>query len=207
VGREKLDAFLKNHFHKHAFQTITTEQFLEEYKNDLIAGDAEAATKIDIEKWIYGPGIPSNVTKIISKKFIFVDEQVAAYKNGTPANKLETKNFTTSEWLRFLRALPDEMSDVQMNELDSAFHFSSSGNSEILFAWLEHVIASKYKPSYPALENFLMKVGRRKFVKPLFAALLKTPEGIVMAKNIYAKSRANYHPITQGSIDEMMKGK
>ena len=72
-----------------------------------------------------------------------------------PAIELNTKNFTTNEWLRFLRALPQHMTMEKMKELDEAFHFSTTGNSEILFAWLEHVINNNYKDSYPALKVFL----------------------------------------------------
>jgi hypothetical protein len=118
---------------------------------------------------------------------------------------LNTKNYTTNEWLRFLRSLPKEISYDKMKELDNTFHFSTTGNSEILFAWLEHVIENKYKDSYPTLRDFLTKVGRRKFVKPLFADMAKTPEGKTMAMDIYKTSRANYHSITQQSIDEILK--
>jgi hypothetical protein len=67
------------------------------------------------------------------------------------------------------------------------------------------VIASKYKPAYPAIKNFLVNVGRRKFVKPLYQQLVKTPEGAAMASEIYQLARPNYHSITQQAIDEIVK--
>ncbi len=205
IGREKLDTFLKSYFERHKFHSITTEQFLSEYKSELIKDDSADAKKIDIEKWIYGPGIPSNMVKIESSKFNHVDKEVTAFKNGTAPSKLETKSFTAFEWIRFLRSLSDSLSLKQMKELDEAFHFTKSGNSEILFVWFQHVIPSQYKVAYPSLESFLENVGRRKFVKPLYQQLAKTPEGKEMAKKIYDKARPNYHPITQGSIDELLK--
>ena len=203
-GREKFDVFLRNHFKNHAFQTITTEQFIEEYNHDLVAGDTAAAKKIDIERWIYGPGIPDNCPVIHSVRFEAVEKQVDAWKNGTPASSLDTKNYSTNEWLRFLRYLPASLTEKQMKDLDDAFHFSKTGNSEILFCWLELVIANKYTINYPALKEFLFQVGRRKFVKPLYADLAKTPEGKILAKEIYAKARPNYHSITQATIDELL---
>ncbi|MBP6649968.1 MAG: M1 family metallopeptidase [Bacteroidia bacterium] len=203
-GREKFDVFLRNHFKNHAFQTITTEQFIEEYNSDLVAGDTAAAKKIDIERWIYGPGIPDNCPVIHSVRFEAVEKQVEAWKNGTSAASLNTQNYTTNEWLRFLRYLPASLTEKQMKDLDDAFHFSKTGNSEILFCWLELVIANKYTINYPALKEFLFQVGRRKFVKPLYADLAKTPEGKILAKEIYAKARPNYHSITQATIDELL---
>ncbi len=207
VGREKFDAFLKKYFAEHAFKTITTEQFLEYYKTNLIKDDSAEAKRIDIEKWIYGPGLPDNYVHISSSRFAEVDKQVEEWKKGAAPSKLSAKNFTTNEWLRFLNTLPDSMSIAQMKELDDAFHFTNTGNSEILFAWFEHVIPSKYEVAYSSLENFLTNVGRRKFVKPLYSAMIKTVEGKEMAKKIYAKARPNYHSVTANTIDEILEGK
>ncbi len=205
-GREKFDVFLKNYFQKHKFQSITTEEFLAEYKNDLIKDDTAAAKKIDIEKWIYTPGLPDNCPKIISERFNAVDAVVEEWKRGVEAKKLNTKDYSSNEWQRFIRSLP-EQSTAQMRELDGAFHFTNSGNAEILAVWLEHVIASKYEPGYPALENFLVNVGRRKFCKPLYVALAKTSDRLALAKKIYAKARPNYHSVTKGTIDEILNWK
>lgn len=207
IGREKFDAFLKKYFSDHAFQTITTEEFLKEYYENLIGSDSSLTEKIKIEDWIYKPGLPGNCPKIQSAKFEAVKNEVEEWKNGKTASALNTKNYSTNEWLRFLRLLPDQMTLEKMKELDATFHFSSTGNSEILFAWLEHVISNKYTEAYPALREFLTHVGRRKFVKPLFAAMVKTEDGKTMAKDIYKLSRANYHSITQQTIDEILNAK
>jgi hypothetical protein len=48
---------------------------------------------------------------------------------------------------------------------------------------------------------FLKSVGRRKFLKPIYSELMKTPEGQARARAIYAEARPGYHPIAQTSID------
>ncbi len=207
VGREKFDAFLKKYFAEHAFKTITTEEFLDYYKTNLIKDDSAEAKRIDIEKWIYGPGLPDNYVHISSSRFAEVDKQVEDWKKGTAPSELNTKDFTTNEWLRFLNTLPDSLSQSQMEDLDEVFHFTSTGNSEILFAWLEHVIHSEYKTAYSSLENFLTNVGRRKFVKPLYSALVRKAAGKEMAMKIYAKARPNYHSVTVNTIDEILEWK
>ena len=204
IGRERLDAFLKQYFKSHAFQTITTEQFLDYYDRELIKGDTALADKIRIKDWIYHPGIPSNVPQIISERFKEVEAEAAKFIAGTSAKNLNTKDYQTNEWMHFLSKLPESMDLAKMNDLDATFHFTQSGNSEILFLWLERVIYSHYTAGYQALENFLTEVGRRKFVKPLYAALLKTPDGLTMAKAIYAKARQNYHSVTRNTVDEMI---
>jgi leukotriene A-4 hydrolase/aminopeptidase len=205
IGRPKLDAFLKEYFSRHAFKTITTEQFLDYYKSHLVPDSSPESKRINIEQWIYQPGFPENHVRIVSSRFENVDRQVDQWKQGVSPSSLDVKSFSPFEWIRFLSRLPYGMSKEQMKALDEAFHFTNSGNSEIQFAWFEHVIASEYADAYPALEKFLINVGRRKFVKPLFTRLAKTPAGKEMARQIYSKARPNYHSVTANTVDEILR--
>jgi len=92
-----------------------------------------------------------------------------------------------------------------MGELDQAFHLTRSGNSEIAFQWLLMSIRNAYEPAYSRLEEFLLSVGRRKFIRPLYQELVKTPEGKTRALEIYRRARPTYHPIAVASIDEVLK--
>jgi hypothetical protein len=94
-----------------------------------------------------------------------------------------------------------------MADLDKTFHFTASGNSEVLAAWLQRCIENDYSPAYEKLDHFLTSVGRRKFLKPLYEALLKTEKGKAMAMNIYKAARPNYHAVAVRSMDEMLHWK
>jgi hypothetical protein len=48
---------------------------------------------------------------------------------------------------------------------------------------------------------FMQRVGRRKLIMPIYEALVKTPEGLAFAKDVFAKARPGYHPITTGSVE------
>ena len=88
-----------------------------------------------------------------------------------------------------------------MPRLEREFHFSDSGNSEILHQWLLMAVQTGYQPAYPKVEQFLKSVGRRKYLKPIYSELMKTPEGAARARAIYAEARPTYHPIAQTTID------
>jgi leukotriene-A4 hydrolase len=92
-----------------------------------------------------------------------------------------------------------------MAELDATFKLTSSGNSEILFAWLRKAIANRYEPAFPALDRFLTSQGRRKFLAPLYTDLAKTEWGRAMAADIYRRARPTYHSVSVGSIDTILK--
>ena len=201
VGREPWDAFLREYFDRHAFESMTTQGFLAELNARFTKLDSEIA----IDKWINGPGIPPNVPIVHSDAFVKVEEQVRAFENGTPAAQLSTSNWSTHEWIHFLRHLPKSLTREQMSDLDSAFHFTESGNSEILNEWLLRAIEYKYDAAYDALERFLLRQGRRKFLKPLYQKLAETPEGVERARHIYAKARPMYHSVSYRTIDAILK--
>jgi hypothetical protein len=92
-----------------------------------------------------------------------------------------------------------------MAELDAAFHLTRSGNAEILCEWLLAATRNGYKPADARVEEFLTSQGRRKFLKPLYEELARTPEGRSRAREIYAKARPTYHPIAVSTIDALLK--
>ncbi|HEV8657036.1 MAG TPA: M1 family metallopeptidase, partial [Thermoanaerobaculia bacterium] len=197
VGREKFDRFLRAYFDQNAFHSMSTERFLEILRTQLISDD-----RLMIDAWIHGPGLPPNAPKPQSNAFAKVDQQLEAWKRGAP---IDTRGWVTHQWIHFIHGLPPALTSAQMKSLDEQFHFTSSGNAEILEAWLERAIENRYEPAFPALERFLTSVGRRKYLKPLYTKLAATPEGLQMAKRIYAKARPTYHPLSQGTIDAILK--
>jgi hypothetical protein len=118
---------------------------------------------------------------------------------------LPVKGWSTPEWLHFLRSLPPKLDLKRMAQLDSAYRLTASGNSEILAQWLLMSIQSGYQPAYAKLDRFLNEVGRRKYIKPLYQELAKTPEGKAHAKRVYATARAGYHPIAAATVDDLLK--
>lgn len=202
VGRERLDKFLRDYFDHFAFQPMSSDRMLAYMKQTLLT--PEEAQKVNVQAWIYEPGLPSNAPVITSEAFNAVAKQVDAWKGGAAASSLKTNGWSTQEWLHFLRALPDTIASARLDDLDKSFKLSSSGNSEIQFAWFKIAIANHYEPAFAALEHFLTSQGRRKFVAPLYADLAKTDWGKAMAMRIYAKARPTYHSVATGTIDKTL---
>lgn len=204
VGREKWDAFLNKYFSEHAFQCMTTERFLNYLNKNLLDGHDDWKKAIDINAWVYGPGIPANMPHVQNPRFVKVDSTVKAFLNHTPAKDLQTTDWSTYEWLHFLGELPESLTYQQMLELDETFKFTQTGNSEIADVWFLHALQSKYTPAYPAMKQFLYVTGREKFLEPLYGEMMKTPEGQRMALEIYKIARPNYHPLAQKDIDHIL---
>jgi aminopeptidase N len=183
VGRERFDAFLRAYFDHFAFRSITTADFLRYLRREL-------PTDVPVDEWIFRPGIPPGAAEPHSDAF-------ARIEAGWPA---DTAAWSTQEWLHFLRS--QDPPDIP--RLDREFHFTDSGNSEILHQWLLMAVQADYAPAYPKVEEFLASVGRRKFLKPIYTELMKTPDGQARARRIYAGARSTYHPIAQATLDAIV---
>ncbi|MCS6820840.1 MAG: M1 family metallopeptidase [Microscillaceae bacterium] len=200
VGREKFDAFLSNYFKEFSFKTMDTERFVKYLKEKL-----PEAEKIGIEQWIYEKGLPKNCQKPVSERFVKVAQTIQKYIENQEIDKQATQNWSSHEWLFFLRNLPKNLTKEDLTKLDQQLNFTNSSNSEILTAWFELAIEKEYEKAYPQLANFLQNVGRRKFLMPLYKALLKTEKGKQMAKEIYQKARPNYHFVAVNSLDAIIQ--
>ncbi|MCB0478363.1 MAG: M1 family metallopeptidase [Crocinitomicaceae bacterium] len=202
AGREKFDAFLKKYFTEHQFQTITTEDFVAYLKENLLEKDNVA---FNIDEWIYGPGIPESGISITSDKFTKVDAKIEELKNGSAKDlKLKRNDWSTQEWLHFMRHLPSDLSVAKMKELDDIYNFKACGNSELMSEWYVQSIRHGYHGAEKDMEAFLINVGRRKFLMPIYGELANSEEGKQLARKIYEKARPNYHAISTNSIDQLL---
>jgi leukotriene-A4 hydrolase len=202
VGRARLDAWLRSYFNQFTFQPMSSDRMLAYMREKLLTQDE--ANRIDLQAWVYEPGIPANIVPVHSAARAKVSEQVEAWKNGGATSALQTSGWSTHEWLHFLGALPETIPVARLGELDRAFNLSASGNSEILEAWLQIVIRNRYQPGFAALDRFLTSQGRRKFLVPLYTALAKTDWGRPMAMDIYRRARPTYHSVSVNTIDQIL---
>jgi leukotriene A-4 hydrolase/aminopeptidase len=205
-GRPRFDAFLRAYFDHFAFQSLTTAEFEAYLREHLLETDKAAAARVDVHAWLYEPGLPKGHPEPTSARFVAVDRAVRDWLDGTrPADQLDTKKWTTHEWLRFLKTLPVELPAEKMAALDRAFALTASGNAEIAHQWLLMAIRNHYDPAGARLEAYLTSIGRRKLVVPLYAELAKSPSGKAKAEAIYAKARPSYHPLTIDTVDRLLK--
>jgi leukotriene-A4 hydrolase len=200
VGREQFDAFLRKYFDTFAFQTMNTRHFLGYLRQNLPGIDQ----KINIDEWVNGPGLPANAPKPQSAAFTRVEAQAKSFAEGATAAALQTGGWSSHEWVHFVQSLP-VLPAARMKELDARFKFSDSGNMEVLSAWLEKSIDSRYQEAYPAIERFLTIQGRRKFLRPIYEKLMAHPEDVAFAKRVYGTARPTYHPVSQTTIDGIVK--
>jgi aminopeptidase N len=205
LGRDRVQAFLKGYFDHFAFQSITTAQFEDYLRKDLFRGEPPP---VDLHAWIHEPGLPPDAAAPASPIFAHISRLAHYWRRGQlqPAElEADRDRWSTLEWLHFLRSLPSDLSAERMAALDAAFHLTDTGNAEIACQWLEMAIHAGYRPADGRLERFLQSVGRRKFLMPLYEALLEVDGGPERAERIFERARAGYHPIAVESVRRLLE--
>ncbi|MDO7887311.1 M1 family metallopeptidase [Hymenobacter cheonanensis] len=204
VGRPRLDAFITEYFARFAFQSMTTDHFAAYLTQTLLTPDE--ASQLDLPAWLDGPGLPPGAPVAQSARFAAVYAALARLAAGAGPATLQpiTTEWSSQEWEHFLRGLPPTLTAADLGRLDEVFHFTTSGNAELLAAWFPLALRAGYAPADAPLENFLRHVGRRKFLVPLYRALLATPGGPARAREIYQLARPNYHSVATSTLDALL---
>ena len=205
VGRARWDAYLRSYFDRHAFQPQTSANFLKDLRTKLIRGDRALEEKLQLDAWVYQPGLPANAVHVKSATLAKIDQILERVNDGAPIASIDTSRWSTQEWLRFLNGLPRQQSEARLAELDQAFRLSTSTNAYIRSAWLVLAIGNRYQPAIASAEQFLPSVGRNLLITPVYRALKAQGDwGMPVARRIFQQARNGYHPVTAGAIAQLL---
>ncbi len=208
-GREQFDIFLKAYFEHFAFQSMSTELFIPFIQKFYLENFSINLDAAFFQDWIYSTGLPDSCPEPVVDAFKEIEEGLNIWLQGKDFSRLQASNWNTHQWLFFLNQLPTSLNSAQhsaqLSTLDAFGQFTTTGNAEILSAWLVLAVRHGYEPAYPRLKDFLVNTGRRKFLLPIYQELMKTAEGKIMARQIYQEARANYHFVATHTFDAILK--
>lgn len=203
VGREKFDAFIRSWFDDHAFQSVTTEDFVAYFNKNLIKGDTTLAEKIDLKAWVYKPDIPANITSPVSDDFDRIDNIQKTWRQ-TGIKGLGIKIKSTNEKQHFIDYLPNDLTQGEIASIDKEFNFTKRGNFIIKRQWFVQLIKHQYKAAYPDIESFMIATSRTGSLMTLYKEMVKTPEGKAWAKKIFERAKSGYHLTTVEAIEGIL---
>ncbi|KAI5346185.1 hypothetical protein L3X38_014064 [Prunus dulcis] len=204
VGRPAFDEFLKKYIATFKFQSIDTDTFLDFLKANLPGIEKE----VDLILWTEGTGIPPDAYEPVSSIYSKIVSMANEFKLGRMPREDEVADWQGQEWELYLENLPKSIEASQILELNSRFRLSESKDYEVKVAFLLLAIASKCKEHYVEVEKTLKAVGRKKYLVPLYSALVEGGTGKeeekILAKRVFAEARDTYHPIAQGVIETIL---
>lgn len=189
VGRDAFGRFARAYLDAFRFGAVTTEDFVALTERELPG----VLARVHAERWIDGDGLPDNAPSARSEKL----DAVVARGDALPDAGTQ---LTATEWQLWL----DRLSRPQTREfcaaLDGRFGFTATGNMEVKVAWLRVALASGHDAVLPEVERVLTSVGRMKYLAPLYVALLARPETAKLARSVFERAAAGYHPIARAMV-------
>lgn len=203
-GRAAFDAFLKSYFEHFAFRATRTADFTAYLEKNLVSRFPGKVTDAELDAWIGGEGLPPTVPVPQSDAFAKVDAAQASWLGGAElGDAVRPGRWTTQEWVRFIDTLPASATKDHLAALDAEFAVGAKANAEIASAWYLKSIKAGYAGADRAMEAFVTRVGRGKYIYKIYAALKEAGRSDD-AVRIFAAAKAGYHPIAQRRIEAIL---
>jgi leukotriene-A4 hydrolase len=194
TGRPEFTRFLRSYIAKFRFQSITTEQFVVFAESQLDS----ALDRVGIDRWLHEPGIPEVAEGPRSARLDLILKNA-----GQILPEAVGRSFSATEWQLYLESIRIPAPVVFLEEMDRVFQLSQSHNFEIIVSWLTLGIKSGYLPAIERTLSLLGEVGRMKYLKSLYGALLNYGQ-VDIARSAFATYSAGYHPIAQAVVKSLL---
>lgn len=192
IGLSATLKFLRSYLDNYAWKDASVSGFLDFLKAEI---GQEAYEKVKAEAWFYEPGLPDNAPVFKSTAFQSIATMA---KNWKTTKDLSTTTWQNPHWQYFLDLVYAKGATLdQLKDLEKTFTMTQK-NSEIQLRFYRIAVKNGYKEVYPAMETFLMRVGRKKLIVPIYKELCDNNQGAYARELI---KKAHYHPITQIGID------
>lgn len=200
VGRDRFDPFLKAYIDHFAFQSITTQTFLDY----VFAHFPELFEGLDITQWIDHPGVPEDAPRAQNEALSALRELAERLATEDPS-AIDLSARSATELQVILSALPKDLPEAQFAALDAAFDWSESRNAEIRVAFVSRAVTAGYPPALERCQADLMQLGRMKYLRPLYGALIASgPTGPGQAKLCFERAKLRYHPVARAMVEGML---
>ncbi|GAV63719.1 Peptidase_M1 domain-containing protein/Leuk-A4-hydro_C domain-containing protein [Cephalotus follicularis] len=202
IGRPAFDEFLKKYIATFKFKSIDTETFLDFLKSNIPGIEKD----INLELWTEGIGIPPDAYEPVSNIYTQIISLANEFKLGRMPREDEVADWQGQEWELYLENLPKSVEASQILALDARYRLSESKDYELKVAFLQLAISSGCRDYYGEVEKTLKEVGRMKYLRPLYTALVQgagKEEEKILAKRVFTEARVCYHPIAQGVVESI----
>ena len=195
-----LNALLRSSSRSRASTRPDFERWL---RSELLERDRELAAQVDVRPWLTRARAARRRAAARSRALDARRSGAGALARGRGPGELDDRGLgRRSSGCTSSRACRRPARRDAMAELDRAFGLTrSAATARSCASGCGRDRSTTTRRPTSAWKPFLMNVGRRKFLKPLYTELAKTEAGRLRALAIYARARAGYHPIAQGTID------
>jgi leukotriene-A4 hydrolase len=201
VGEARFQRFLREYMDAFRFTSITTEQFCA-FVDERLPG---ALAAVNAKAYLDEPGIPATAPQFRSAQLDGLTALAESWTAGGRPTPQQIAAWTPAELQVYLQKLPRQISQADCDWLDGHFKLMDRGNHEILVEWLTLAAAADYEPAFARIREVLMRVGRMKYLRPLYGALGQHPRTRALAREIFAAASPSYHGLSRRVVTSVLE--
>ena len=201
VGRERFDAFIQKYMKSFQFQSLSTEGFLDFLKAEL----PDVFEKVNVQKWVYEPGMPEEWHQPQSHLYNKVEKALEEYKQGKRPSKEQVKDWHRYQIMSFLQGLPNVIPVEDCKYFEDILELEKHNDDAFFSPFYAISIASGYQEVWSRVEKFMGTIGRMLYVFPVMRAMIATDWSKDRARPLFESVKANHHQITVYAMDGMLK--
>jgi leukotriene A-4 hydrolase/aminopeptidase len=201
VGEDRFLRFLREYMDAFRFTSITTEQFCS-FVDQKLPGALEA---VNARTYLDEPGLPETAPTFHSAQLDMITALAGSWAAGGRPSDQQIVAWKPSELLVYLQHLPRQLTQADCIWLDAHFQLMGRGNFEILVEWLTLAANAEYEPAFPRIREVLLRVGRMKYLRPLYGALGLHAHTRVLAREIFAAASPGYHGLSRRVVQSVLE--
>jgi hypothetical protein len=200
VGREAFDVFIKKYISTYRFQSLSTEDFAAFLEQELPA----AVARVDTKEWLYAPGLPTQLPKIESRLYDDVQAKMAAFAQGASLTNTHVQAWHRDQKLLFLMLIPQTLLPERCRDVEALLDLRESSDHILLSRFYRICIQSGHQDVKAGVERLVEHEGRMAILRRVFQCLAENDWSKDLARPLFERVRARYHPITAAAVDHVL---
>ncbi|KAL8732032.1 MAG: hypothetical protein Q9166_002984 [cf. Caloplaca sp. 2 TL-2023] len=213
LGKGKWDPFIPHYFRKFQGKSLDSYDFkstvLEYYaKDDEVMKKLE---EVDWDGWFYTPGLPPKPefdTSMVDVCYALAEKWRSSDLGKGDDGDFEPKRKDIEGWmanqvvvfLEGIQGFEKPLSKEAVHVMGETYGFVTSKNVEIVSRYLTVGLMAKSEEVLVPTAELLGRVGRMKFVRPLYRKLNEVDREL--AVKTFEKNKEFYHPICRGMVEK-----
>ncbi|PLN83279.1 leukotriene A-4 hydrolase [Aspergillus taichungensis] len=213
VGKQKFDQFIPHYFTTFKGKSLDSYEFkatiLEFFQSDTEA--SKLLTELDWDKWFYAPGLPPKPqfdTSLVDVVYKLAKEWESLPGSSFKPQPSDIEGLTANQIVVFLEQFltaPKPVSPELSKLMGEVYGLTTTKNIEVANLYCQVGLKAGDKSVLAPAADLLGRIGRMKFVRPLYRNLARVDPKL--AAETFEKNKDFYHPICRSMVEKDLFGK
>ncbi|KAI1942814.1 Leucyl aminopeptidase yscIV [Ophidiomyces ophidiicola] len=208
IGKEKFDKFIPHYFMKFRGQSLDSFEFKSCLEN-FFTSDRDSSVllaDVDWNAWFYKPGLPPKPQfdmSLVNSVYELAKKWRTQAESSFSPSPSDIAGLVANQLVVFLEQIllfETPLTAEQSEKMGQTYRFAESENIEVSNLYFQVGLKARDKKVVEPVVKLLGRIGRMKFVRPLYRALKKYD--IDLALDTFAQHKTFYHPICRGLVEK-----